>query len=128
MNQETQALIKRMQAYLFGESSEATALLKDAVKLLMKEPEDFSWELEPRFRTASRRHGLFTYLTQSDYDTKSHWVQGWYRPIRPEINLPNSLVVRDAGNSYDHHHDSWCEGYDEGYNECILEVKRLNNL
>jgi hypothetical protein len=47
---------------------------------------------------------------------------------QPEINLPYSLVVRYVGNSYDRHHYSWCEGYDEGYNECIREVKRLNNL
>jgi hypothetical protein len=46
---------------------------------------------------------------------------------KPEINLPYTLVVRNAGNSYDPG-DNWCEGYDEGYNECILEVKRLNNL
>jgi hypothetical protein len=46
---------------------------------------------------------------------------------KPEINLPYTLVVRDAGNSYDPC-DNWCEGYDKGYNACILEVKRLNNL
>jgi hypothetical protein len=46
---------------------------------------------------------------------------------KPGINLPYSLVVREAEDSYDAG-DNWCEGYDEGYNECILEVKRLNNL
>jgi hypothetical protein len=44
-----------------------------------------------------------------------------------EIVLPYSLVVRDAGNSYDPY-SNWSEGYDNGYNACILEVKQLNNL
>jgi hypothetical protein len=46
---------------------------------------------------------------------------------KPEINLPYSLVVRNAGNSYDPY-SNWNVGYDEGWNACILEVKRLNNL
>jgi hypothetical protein len=44
-----------------------------------------------------------------------------------DVNLPYTLVVRNAGSSYDAF-GNWNEGYDEGWNECILEVKRLNNL
>jgi hypothetical protein len=117
MYQETQTLVKRMQAYLSGESSEATAIMKDAIKLLMKQPEAFSWKLEP----SEYPCGLVRYMTDSKYKMQTASIQQWYRPIRPEINLPYTLVIRDAG-------DHWSEGYDNGWNECLAEIKRLNNL
>jgi hypothetical protein len=46
---------------------------------------------------------------------------------KPKNNLHCSLVVREAENSYDAG-DNWKEGYEEGYNACIFEFKRLNNL
>jgi hypothetical protein len=45
----------------------------------------------------------------------------------PKINLPYTLIVRDAGDSSDTG-DDWSEGYYKGNNDCILEVERLNNL
>jgi hypothetical protein len=47
---------------------------------------------------------------------------------QPDINLPYSLVVRDSEDSYDDDGDDWLEGYCKGYNDCLLEVVRLNNL
>lgn len=44
-----------------------------------------------------------------------------------EVFLPDPAKIHDAGNSYDAH-DNWCEGYDNGWNECLAEINRLNNL
>lgn len=95
----------------------------DMLDALERQQEKPSWELEP----SAHPCGLVQYMTDSKYKMQTPGVQRWYRLIRPDVVLPDPFKVQNAGNSYDEH-DNWSEGYDEGWNECLAEVKRMNNL